>query len=206
MATMRACVRLARQFGVKLGAHPGAPSSDGFGRGIVHVTGSELELLLLQQVGTLARLAAEARVRLHHIKLHGALYHAVESHAVLARLYLRLCARWWPGCVVFALAGGRVAQGARAARVKVWEEAFADRAYRNDGTLVPRSEPGALLTDRGQILERVRRLREEETIESAQGRPLRLRARTVCLHGDTPGAGQLAQAIARVAACSASNR
>ncbi|HXJ55064.1 MAG TPA: 5-oxoprolinase subunit PxpA [Verrucomicrobiae bacterium] len=203
VSTMRACVRWAREFRVNLGAHPGVPTVDGFGRGALQLAAGQLELLLLQQVGVLARIAGEEKVPLHHIKLHGSLYHAVEGSQPLAREYLRLSAHWWPGCVVFAFAGGRVARWARRMGVPVWEEAFVDRAYRDDGTLLPRGAPGALLTDRHAILERVRRLQAGQAIESERGRPLRLRARTMCLHGDTPGASQLASAIARVAGRSA---
>src|SRR5438093_1543012 len=109
LPTMESCVRLAKQFGVRLGAHPGTASRGDFGRAPVEVGADELELLLLEQVGALERLARAAGVRLHHIKLHGALYHASEASDVVARRYLRSVRRWWPRSVPYVRAGGTVA-------------------------------------------------------------------------------------------------
>ena len=201
VASMQRCVRLAREFGVNLGAHPGMAGA--FGRGPSQISCDELELLLLQQVGALARLAIEEGLRLHHIKLHGSLYHATEQNRKLAFVYLRATRRWWPGCVLLVMSGGRVAGLARRMGIKVWEEAFVDRGYRADGTLVPRGEEGALLTDRRKVLARVSCLLAGHPIESERGQAVRIRARTLCLHGDTPGAGQLARAIAHLVARSA---
>lgn len=195
---MRACVRLAKPRRVHIGAHPGAQTGGESGRGPLRMGARALELMLLQQVGTLERIAREEGVRLHHIKLHGSLYHAVESDVVLAGHYVRMVRHWWPRCVLYARAGGAVVRAAQRAGVEAWEEVFADRAYCRDGTLVPRGEPGAVLTRLDEIVERLRRLRRDGRIECHTGEPLRLRARTLCLHGDTPGAVQLVRALARV--------
>jgi 5-oxoprolinase (ATP-hydrolysing) subunit A len=176
---MRRCVRLAKKYHVKLGAHPGIASPD-FGRGPVRIEPDELELALLQQVGSLDRLASSERVKLHHIKLHGGLYHATERNEKLARAYLQAVGRWWPKVVVYAFAGGTVASLAMQAGVKVWPEAFLDRGYRKDGSLVPRNQPNALLSGRAAF---VRRL---ESIS-------RMAVRTVCIHSDTPNAVELAR-------------
>jgi UPF0271 protein len=202
VATMRACLRTARSLGVKVGAHPGAVTRDGFGRGRLQILPDELELLLFQQVGTLSQLAAQEGVRLHHIKLHGSLYHAVEGSRALAACYIRVTRQTWPRCILYGRAGGLVARMARRAKVQVWEEVFIDRAYHDDGTLVAREEPGALLLPE-ESLERARRLRQSRAkeirvIESRTGGLLRLRARTLCLHADTPGAIQLAKALAQI--------
>jgi len=194
---MRACVRLGKRRRVWMGAHPGAATTGAAGRGPLTISLRGLELLLLQQVGAFERVTMEEGVTLHHIKLHGSLYRVVESDARLARQSVQMARHWWPGCVIYARAGGAVVRAARRAGVEVWEEVFADRAYRRDGNLVPRGEPGAVLTQREEILERVRRLRWRGEMESQTGEPLRLRARTLCLHGDTPGAVQLVRAIAR---------
>jgi UPF0271 protein len=198
LETMAACARLAQQFGVRLGAHPGPWGRGDMGRGPVALSADEFELLLLQQVGALERVARRHGAPLHHIKLHGALYHASETSPELARRYLRTTERWWPRAILYVRAGGRVARLGHQRGARIWEEAFADRAYANDGTLVPRGEAGALFTDARGVADRVRRLIERGELEAISGDHLRLRAQTICVHADTPHAAQLARAVARV--------
>src|SRR5437762_2834486 len=145
LRTMEACVRFAKQLGARLGAHPGPWNRSDFGRGGSRLAPEGFELLLVQQVGALERVAHANGVRIHHIKLHGALYHASEEDEALAPRYIAIVKRFWPRARIYARAGGRVASVARRAGLVVWEEAFADRGYRGDGTLVPRTEPNALL-------------------------------------------------------------
>jgi len=194
---MAGCVGLAKQFGVRLGAHPGPWSRGDFGRGPLKPAASEIELLLVQQVGALERLARAKGVRLHHIKLHGALYHASESDEKIARAYLASVRQWWPRCIVFSRAGGTVARLAKRTGVRVWEEAYLDRGYREDGTLVPRDAPGAILHDRRSVKQRLEQLLLEGVIETVSNRPLKLQPRTVCLHSDTPNALQFARLARR---------
>ena len=198
VATMERCVELAKRFGIRLGAHPGPWGRRDFGRGPVRMDPDELELLLLQQVGALERVARAHRMPLHHIKLHGSLYHASEQDAGLALRYARVVARFWPRAIVYARAGGRVGAVSRRAGLAVWEEAFADRGYRDDGTLVPRGGPGAVLDDVRLVVQRVRDLMGHGTVISVSGRPIRLQPRTVCIHSDTPHAVRLARAVAAV--------
>ncbi len=195
---MERCVLLARELGVRVGAHPGVAGN--FGRGEVKLTVKEFQTLLLHQVGALHRLTEVHRVRLHHVKLHGSLYHAVERDAALGRCYVETVGGWFGGSPIYALAGGQVAALGRRLGVVVWEEAFADRAYRSDGSLVPREEPGALLTRPAEIAGRVRDLIAGQGILTVEGHRLPLRARTLCFHGDTPGAIRLLVAAARALA------
>jgi len=196
VATMTMCVRLARRHGVRLGAHPGSWARDDFGRGAVALSPDDLELLLLHQVGALEQIARAEGMRLQHIKLHGALYHATEQDDALARRYLRVVGRWWPSCLVFARAAGRVARLAGRFRIAVWEEAFADRGYRNDGSLIARGERGALIENDEQVVARTRLLMNDGTLEAASGRRLALRPRTICVHADTAGAQRLVRLVA----------
>lgn len=195
LASMERCLTWGRVLGVRVGAHPGIQGA--FGRGEVTLTSAELEVLLVQQVGALDRLARAQRVRLQHVKLHGSLYHAVERDGKLAECYLRTVSRWFGGLRVYALAGGTLVALAKRRGVEVWEEAFLDRAYRDDGSLVPRSEAGAVLTDRAVLRKRLERLRQGRGLESQAGRELPLRPRTLCVHGDTPDAVVLARLAAR---------
>ncbi len=192
-ASMERCVQWAQASGTRPGAHPGLPGQ--FGRGDSVLTPAELETLLLHQVGALHRLTEVHRVRLHHVKLHGTLYHAVEHDEKLAGGYLATMARWFRGVPVYALAGGRVAALGREWGVTVWEEAFLDRAYLPDGSLAPRTQPGALWIDPRQVRRRLRQLLAGEGIEAGDGTRLRLRPRTVCIHSDSPGALQLLRLV-----------
>ncbi len=194
--SMERCALLAVRHGVHLGAHPGL--ADGFGRIPTAVSVEDLETLLVQQVGALQVVARLCGARLHHVKLHGALYHAVEREAPLRKVFLRAMARWFPGLKVYALAGGRVAAEAKRDGVVVWQEGFLDRGYRDDGTLVPRGEVGALLTDALARRERLDRLSEGDGLLSLGGRPLEVRPRTLCVHGDSEDAIGLARRARRV--------
>lgn len=189
MASMERCVALAKKYEVRLGAHPGAADRAGFGRGELRITAAELELLLLQQVSALQRIAHAHGVKLHHIKLHGALYHATERDQRLAKAYVEIVRRWWPNALVYALAHGTVAKSAKRL---IWEEAFLDRNYLDNGTLVPRSESPALLKNVQDVRERVEQL-ARGTVTSVDGKVIRVRARTICVHGDTPQAVEFAR-------------
>lgn len=194
-ATMERCVRLAKASGVRLGAHPGLAGA--FGRGEVRLTPAGLRQLLVAQVGSLRCLAEKHGVRLHHVKLHGALYHAVEREPGLARGYLATMDACFAGLAIYTLAGGRVAALGRRRGLPVWEEAFLDRGYRDDGSLVPRAEEGALLTTPRQVRERLRNLVGRGGWTTVSGGWLRLAPRTLCVHGDTPGALRLLRTVRR---------
>jgi len=189
IASMERCVALVKKYEVRLGAHPGAADRAGFGRGESRITPAELELLLMQQVGTLERIAHARGVKLHHIKLHGALYHATEADKRLATAYIEIVRRWWPRVVVYAFAGGTVA---KVPKSMVWREGFLDRNYLDNGTLVPRSESNALLKNVQEIRQRLKEL-AGRTVTSVRGKVIRIRARTVCVHGDTPRAVEFAR-------------
>jgi UPF0271 protein len=163
----------------------------------VRIAPDEFELLLLHQVGALERVAQANGVRLHHIKLHGALYHVSEGNEAVANRYVAVVRRFWPQATIYSRAEGRVARMARRAGLSVWEEAFADRGYRDDGTLVPRTEPNALLTEPSLVVERVRRLLDGSEVIAASGKHIALRPQTLCIHSDTPQAAQLACVVVR---------
>ncbi len=193
--TMERVVVEAKALGVRLGAHPGVAGE--FGRGEVTLSLRQLQTLVLQQVGALDLLARRQGSRLHHIKLHGALYHAVESDNALGRAYVEAVARWFPKVTIYSRAGGLVLTLAHKAGITAWVEGFIDRAYRADGQLVPRNQDGALLTRTREITERLREWRQTGGWKSLEGPWVAVPAQTLCLHGDTPGAVALARAIRR---------
>lgn len=196
--SMKNCAKLARQLGVKLGAHPGPWSRGDRGRSPVHPIPADFELLLLHQVGALERIATSEGVRLHHIKLHGALYHAVESDVRLARTYLRLVKQYWPNAAIYALAGGLVIHEASQFGLRVFAEGFADRAYRADGNLVPRTKPGAVLSSASEVVARVRDILAGHGLTGVDGRRIRLKFDTLCVHSDSPDSLKAVRAIAKL--------
>ncbi len=190
--SMRACLGMARVLQVHAGAHPGLPDAGGFGRTPGRVPQSaDVEAWLVTQVGTLQEHARAAGIPLHHVKLHGALYHLTDRYPELARAYLGTVARRWPECRIYARAGGLVSRLAPSFGLEAWPEAFLDRAYHSDGRLVPRGSPGAVLADPAILVARVAALQQGTPWSDADGRELRLQARTLCVHGDSPAAHAL---------------
>ncbi len=179
MGSMELCARLAKRHRVRLGAHPGAwPQAPGdFGRAAVSLSPAALELLLVHQVGALERVAREVGLRLSHVKLHGALYHAADADERLARAYLAALRRFWPKAAIIARAGGPLEALARRCGMAVLGEVFADRAYRDDGTLLPRGEPGATVADPKAVARRVWRLAARGEVETATGSFFRIEGR-----------------------------
>jgi len=193
--SMRTCVRLAKIFKVNVGAHPGPWSRADHGRSGVNVTPDELELLLLQQVGALEKIAVSEGARLHHLKLHGALYHAVEADVKLARRYARVVARHWPRAIVYAFTQGHVLPAIGQVGLRGFAEGFADRAYQADGRLVPRAKPGAVLGSVAAAVARLNDVRAGRGIQTVEGGRLRLRMDTLCVHADSPGAVRLVRTL-----------
>lgn len=194
LKTLETCVCLANKFGVNLGAHPGLWDRASFGRAAHNITPDELELLLLHQVGAIEKVAHANGCGLHHIKLHGALYHASDSNEKLGRRYVSAVARWWPGVRIYARAGGRVAKLGQKAGVPVWEEVFLDRGYFKDGTLLPRTEEGAQISDINEVRTRLRSLAEDSHVIAVSGERVRIKPQTACIHSDTPRAIERARA------------
>lgn len=192
---MRRTVRLARSHGVAVGAHPGYPDLAGFGRRVLPMSTDEIAASLLAQLGALEGVARAEGVALQHIKPHGALYNAAARDEDLAATVAETVLRGWPDAIMVVLAGSASERAARAAGLRVAREAFCDRAYRRDGSLVPRSEPGAVLEQPFEVASRAVRIAYREPIETADGAEIVIEADTVCIHGDTPGADTLAAAV-----------
>lgn len=194
LESMVQCVQFAREHGVHLGAHPGIPGA--FGRSEVEFEPEELEILLLQQIGELDVIGRERGVKLHHIKLHGALYHMTDASEPLARVLVSVAQQFFPECCLYALAGGRVVRLAREHSVPVWEEGFLDRGYLPDGSLVPRGREGSLLS-LAQVDERLGLWLETRQVLALDGSLITIQPETWCIHGDGPDALKVALAARR---------
>jgi len=190
---IRRTIRAAVAAGVAVGAHPGFPDLQGFGRRAMHVAPEELVAMLIYQIGAVAALTACEGTRLRHVKAHGALYNMAVADAALAGAIAE-AAVVFEGLWLYAPPGSAMAAAAESRGIAVAYEAFLDRGYRRDGTLVPRTEPGALLTDPEQVAARAVALATDGTVTATDGTRIPLRPRTLCVHSDTPGAGALAEA------------
>ncbi len=194
-AVMRRTVRLARERGVAVGAHPGYPDLAGFGRRAMALTPTEIIDSLLYQIGALEAIARAEGVTLGYVKAHGALYNQAERDATVAGAVAEAVRQAGRGLAVVTAPGSAMVEAAREAGLGLVPEVFADRAYDDDGHLVPRSRPGSVITDPQVVAKRVVRMVTEGEVETAGGRLLPIQAGTVCLHGDTPGAPALAEAV-----------
>ncbi|MEU4610096.1 LamB/YcsF family protein [Streptomyces umbrinus] len=189
-ATVRHCVRR----GVAVGAHPSFPDLVGFGRRAMEVTPDEVRTDVLYQVGALQAFAVSNGTGLRHVAPHGRLGNLVATRPDYAAAVADAVASLDPSLIVLAQ-DGELADAARARGLRVGIVGIADRAYRDDGTLVPRSEPGAVIHEEKEIAERTIRMVTEGVIRSVGGRDIPVDCDTVLLHGDTPGAISLAHRV-----------
>jgi UPF0271 protein len=185
--SMRDTVRLAVRHGVAVGAHPAFRDREHFGRRELNVPRAELEALVMAQVSALAAMAADEGTAVTHVKPHGALYHMAARDAASADAVAAAVRAVNPALVLVGLAGSELIAAGTRAGLRTASEVFADRAYRADGSLVPRGEPGAVIHDPAEVAARA--------VDLVTRRDLR--AETICVHGDTPGAAMLAAGIRR---------
>ncbi|HEX8849077.1 MAG TPA: 5-oxoprolinase subunit PxpA [Gemmatimonadaceae bacterium] len=192
---MRRTVEIAMRNGVAVGAHPGFPDLVGFGRRNIDASAEEIHDMVVYQIGALAAVAAARGATLRHVKPHGALYNMAATRPALAASIARAVRDVDPRLVLFGLAGSALVTAGRDAGLAVAEEVFADRRYSAQGTLVPRGEPGAVIESPEAAVRQAVRMVREGVVESIDGREIALRADTICIHGDTPGAGEHARRL-----------
>lgn len=188
-------VRLAKQGGIDVGAHVGFPDRQGFGRRPMQVDTAELASMVVYQLGALAGIAKAAGHRMTHMSFHGALGNMAAADAALAGPLVRAVAAFDPDLVVSSSSSRAIEDAAARCGLRVATTFLADRAYDDEGLLVPRRLPGAVIEDEAAVLARVRRLLDDGTVVTCSGKSLRVSARSILLHGDTPGAVTLARTI-----------
>ena len=190
----RACAGAVAR-GVSIGAQVSYRDLPGFGRREMDVPPEELTAEILYQIAALDGIARAEGGRAGYVKPHGALYHRSARDPVQAAALVAAIGAYDAGLALLTLPGSEAARAADEAGLTVVTEAFADRAYRADGTLVPRGEPGAVISDPARATARAVQLATSHTVESADGQQVPVRSRSVCVHGDTPGAVALARAV-----------
>jgi len=193
--TIRQACRGAVANGVAIGAQVSYRDLAGFGRREMSVPPAELTAEVLYQLAALDGIARAEGGRVSYVKPHGALYNRAVWDAGQAQAIIAAIRAYDAELPLLTLPGSVAAVEASAAGLRVVAEAFADRAYRDDGTLVSRDQPGAVLTDPEQVASRVVALVTRGELTAVSGRPVRVLARSVCVHGDTPGAVTLARAV-----------
>jgi len=182
--TMRQCVRWALEHGVAIGAHPSFPDRENFGRSTMHLPPEEITANVLYQIGALAAIVKAEGGTLAHVKPHGQLYNQAVKEPELAEAIVDAVRRFDPSLKFFGLAGSGMIDAARRAGLTPVEEVFADRGYMPDGSLVPRSQPGALIEDEEASLAQTLALVRDHQVRAVDGSTVSVNAQTVCLHGD----------------------
>jgi UPF0271 protein len=190
-SVMAQTVSLAKQHKVAIGAHPGYPDLQGFGRRAMGLSPMEIAYLICYQIGALAAFTRLAGVDLMHVKPHGALYNIASQDAAAARAVAQAVAEYDPGLVLVGLAGSELIREGEAAGLRVAREGFPDRAYLPDGSLMPRTQPGALISAPEAVAENALRLVTQGIMIEEES----TKVDTLCLHGDHPEAVNNARAI-----------
>jgi 5-oxoprolinase (ATP-hydrolysing) subunit A len=194
-SVIRRTCRDAAAAGVVIGAHVGYRDLAGFGRRFLDISPTELADDVVYQIGALQALAAAEGARVRYVKPHGGLYNAIVTHTAQAQAVVDAVASVGPNLPILGLPGSEVLRLADKAGLRGVSEAFADRAYNPDGTLVSRSLPGAVLEDPGLVAEHVLRMATESAVRTIDGSILKIRAESICVHGDSPGAVAMATAV-----------
>jgi len=194
-ATMDRTVAQALARGVRIGAHPGYPDRENFGRTAMDLPLEEVRALVLYQLGALDAFVRARGGRLSHVKAHGALYNRAAKDSPLARAIAEAVRAYRGDLVLVGLAGSAQLSEARAIGLRAVGEGFADRRYLPDGSLMPRSEPGSVLREAAEAAEQALRIAKDGFVVAADGSRVRVDAETLCLHGDTAGAVEMARAV-----------
>ena len=175
-SVMQKSVLLCKKYGVQVGAHPGLPDLQGFGRRRMAISPAEAEADVMYQIGALKAFCDAAGVPLHHVKPHGALYNMAARDPVLAAAICRAVQAAAPGAVLLALSGSEMVKAANAIGLPVASEVFADRGYQADGSLVPRGAPGAMIEDEDTAIARVLQMAAQGTVQADDGSTVTLQA------------------------------
>jgi UPF0271 protein len=196
--TMKTTIEQALRWKLALGAHPGYPDRANFGRMELQIPAEAIADSVFEQVRALAGVAARYGVSLAHVKPHGALYNQAAGNRVLAEAIAKGVARWRRDVVLMGLAGSQMLEVFREAGFSVAAEAFADRRYEPDGTLRSRKFDDALIRNPEEAGRQALSIVQRGTVIACDGSEVPIKAQTICIHGDTPGAPEIAAAVARI--------
>ena len=193
--TMHQLVEAALENQLAIGAHPSFPDRENFGRTNLQLSPDRVYDFVLYQVGALQAFLQVYHARLHHVKAHGALYNMAAKDPALAGAVCQAVKDLDPQAMIYGLAGSELIREAHKRGLQAVGEAFADRTYRQDGSLTPRSEPGSLIGDAAASLRQVLQLLQSGTVQTSGGETVSIQAGTICIHGDGKHALLFAQTI-----------
>ena len=188
-------VALAKDAGVAVGAHPGYPDLQGFGRRNMTIPPREVKAMVMYQIGALQAFCTAHGLKLQHVKPHGALYNMAGKDEALAMAVCETIQAVDDSLILLGLSGSKMLEAADKIGLRSAREVFADRAYEEDGSLVARTKPGAMITDEDEAVARVIRMIREGRVTAVTGKDIPIRADSVCVHGDSPKALAFVQKI-----------
>ncbi len=194
-ATMQITVKAAIRHGLKIGAHPGFPDLQGFGRREMKLSAAEVYNITLYQIGALSAFVKAEGSILHHVKPHGALYNMAAVNPELADAIAEAVYAADPSLILYGLSGSELIKSAERKGLKMKNEVFADRTYQQNGILTPRSQAGALINDSNTAINQVMKMVKEGIVTTSEGHDIAIRADTICLHGDGAHALEFAREI-----------
>lgn len=193
--TMKSTVKLCKDFGVRIGAHPSFPDRANFGRTMMEMSPEEIYKMVREQIQVLHKHASAQGEKIHHVKPHGALYNASAKDPAIAKAIAQAVFDEDPNALLFGLSGSYSLAAAEALGLKTAHEVFGDRAYQADGSLVPRNQAHACLDQTEEVIHQVKRMVQKGEVQALSGEIIPLRIDTICLHGDGPHALAFAQVI-----------
>lgn len=193
--TMRSTVRLCKQHNVLIGAHPSYPDRQNFGRNVMPASAQQIQAWVCEQTALLQKICRQEDALLHHIKPHGALYNEAAKNKTVAEAVATAVAQINPLLILFGLSGSMGLQIAEAMGVTVWHEAFADRHYNDDGSLVSRTNAQALIGNATEALAQVKSICESSKLTSINSSTITIKADTICVHSDGTHAIPIAKVL-----------
>ncbi len=185
---MSKTVKIAKDAGVAVGAHPGFPDLVGFGRRNMNVLPAELKAMVQYQIGALKAFCDSNKIKMQHVKPHGAMYNMAAKDEKLAIAIAEGIAEVDDSLILLGLSGSEMLKAAEKIGLKSKKEVFADRAYEEDGTLVARTKPNSMITDENLAIERVLQMIKKGSVKAVTGKEISIEADSICVHGDSPKA------------------
>lgn len=195
VVTIQQTIELAVGHGVTIGAHPSFYDRNNFGRTSMQLPVQELYELIIQQLLIFKEVADGIGERINHVKPHGALYNLSAGDALTANIIAKAVKDFDAGLILYGLSGSHSISEAKAIGLRTASEVFADRSYQDDGSLTPRSQPGAMIEDSGKAVQQVLQMVNEGTVTTVSGKTIPIIAETICIHGDGKKAVEFAKAI-----------
>lgn len=188
-------IRMAKKYGVKIGAHPSFPDRDNFGRIPMEISEKELKKELIRQVLLIKQIANNEKVKLHHLKPHGALYNMAVYDRKVADIIIEVMKEVGEGLILYLPYNSLIEELSQKYKIPYFYEVFADRAYHEDLSLVSRKDTGALIEDPEEIYSRVGKIISDQKIITVSGKEVNIKADTVCIHGDNPKAAEIVRML-----------